>query len=1097
MRRILFISLILASGFPPAPAVQVQESPDSQQARKLAEQVLTGREVIVRLYHDPKNNPKAFDRLAVKLDSLYVKTDAVRLAFAASKTADTVDVSFEQLLASGQAANTSLDRLVQSTQAMGPVFEQMEESVEIIEQATGRKFVELSDLIDGYGRGRGRAIIPSTWVLPASIAESAGTAGSAVAQMLASSRGDVPLDRMLQAGKAFQTTAPTIDLWAKNLRLRLASVVRFAEAVKTNLDPSAENAGQVQAAIDRIIRLGQESAPTLEQIAKDGESVRMAGQPIESSVRAVERALDKMLEQKALVVTGEDQTDEAVAAVVGEFIYAHEYRFGPAFSIWPSKLTPPRYPWCLFQDADKQPIADAPVEVFIGQGYQWNEGVWLWTRNAKLDEQGRLKAPRPGSGGFDKFVFMVHYPDFGELPVGPHAMELPNQPHLIYSVPVLPKDKWCVFKDALGNPMPNATVEVFQDVGWRKESRCMETATLDEMGRLKPPRLDPRLEYSCFIVSHPDYGTALVEPRRFVRTEGPLAGCTVPLGRMGTDADQRSIWGRVEDANGTGVSQAIIRCRSLDIPGGGHISLLSPRESLRSITDANGLFALLATWGANGSSRPAPHGAKYAIEITAPKELGLQAYEGSLQAGQETIITLQPADPNYLPALIFYDELGPVTEPEMLGPIRITVKKPDGSIWSPPTYDHWQNLIRRFVPGRYYAEVDWNGKHYVFEPVDLTEQRPDTVVFKPQKIISPTDILFRGQIVHGITGQPIAGAIVLTPPSRDMAQQRDPEAEELQDVVPLYPEVCTDEAKLALLTEIFDAAASKFAETDENGLYQIALAAPSISTTAELVAINRDFLGARQQLSFLAINSQAEAHLASRLEFAPDQTGCVQVPPMKLFPAATIIVEPNVPVATDPLKPKVRLRLDWFNFPGDRPEWFDTMGDYTYPKKNQGAYLFYKIHLRPNRANTVYVAAGLEMNIEIRLLERPESAPIIIPGVKLEQGQIADLGKWEFGPTIEVAVRVVDPRGKPVEGVNVRQTKAGMYWGQQKITNHQGLATFRAPLYSEGDFVVGCYGASLPSSLTERTRYQVGGEEDTGKEFTLQLSDEILHELFK
>ena len=452
--------------------------------------------------------------------------------------------------------------------------------------------------------------------------------------------------------------------------------------------------------------------------------------------------------------------------------------------------------------------------------------------------------------------------------------------------------------------------------------------------------------------------------------------------------------------------------------------------------------------------------------------------------------------PNYLPALVFYDEFGPVTEPEMLAAIHIKVQKPQGSTWSPTTYKDWLQ-IKEFVPGIYYAAVDWDGKHYVFEPVDLSTERPHVATFKPRNIIQRTDVVFAGKVVHGITGQPIAGAIVLTPPSRIMVHQGDPEAEQWQDVVPLYPEVFSDEAKLGLLKELCHAAGLKIVQTDQNGQYQIALAAPSIGADASLVAIKKDSLGAQQQLNFLAVDSQAQADPMSRLGFEPDQTGCVPVPPLKLFPAGTIIVEPNVPVPTDPLKPKVRLRLTWFSFPGEKPQWFDVMGDYTSPKKNQGGSLFYKLHLWPNRANAVYVAAGLEMNIEIRLLERPESAPIIIPGVKLQQCQIVDLGKWEFGPTIKVAVKVVDPQGKPVEGVNVRQSDTGLYWGQQAITNHQGVAIFRAPLYSEGDFVVGYFDESLPGAVTERTRYQVGGEEDTGKEFTLQLSDEMLQQLFK
>ncbi len=1093
MKRILFIWLIFAGIAVGISAGQQDPSGKRQQALQLASEALDGRGVVVRLYQDPKNNPRAFDRLAVKLDGLYVTLEAVRLTFAASKTADAADVSFEQLAVSGQAARTTLGRLVQSTQAIQPVFEQIRQSVELIEQATGRKFVPLWQFLDYESR---LAPAPSIWSLPGSIADSAGAAGSALDQVLGCAGGDVSLDKMLQAGKTFQTAVPTIDQWAKNLGPRLTSAVRFAEAVKTKLDPNAENEGQVQAAIDRIVRLGQESAPTVEQIAKDAESLRVASKAIESSVRVVERALDKMLEQKVVAVIAEDQTDQAVAAVVGEFIYAQDYRFGPAFSIWPRELAPPRYQWCLFQDADKQPIADATVEVMVGRGYQWNEGVWLWIRQAKLDEQGRLKTPRSGSGGFDKFVFMVHYPEVDAVPVGPTALDLPDQPHRIYTVPVLPKDKWCVFKDALGNPMCGATVEIFEAMGWhKKEGPCVETATLDEMGRLKPPRNDPRLDYCCFIVSHPDYGTALVEPRQFVRTEGPLASCTVPLGPKGTEADQRCIWGRVEDANGNGVSRAVIECRSLEIAGGGYISLISPYGSsgLRTITDRSGLFALLAPVGPNGS-RPAPPGAKYRVQVQAPKQLALASYEGLLPAGQETIVTLLPTDPDYLPALIFYDELGPVSDSEMLAAIQIRVQKPDGSSWSAQTYKHWLQ-IKEFVPGIYYAAVDWNGKYYVFEPVDLSIERPQVVTFKPQRIIQETDIVFRGQVIHGLTGQPIAGAIVLTPPYRHIVHQFDADAEELQDVLPLHPEVSLNEPKLALLKDICGTAGLKIVQTDQNGQYQISLAAQSISASARLVAIKKDFLGAQQQLSFLAIDSQAQADLARHLEFEPDQTGCVPVPPMKLFPAATIVIEPNVPTPAGQTKNSVR--LNWFSFPGEKPDWFEAMGDYTYPKKNQGASLFYKSMLLPNIIQKIYVAAGLEMTIEIRLLGQHQWGPIVIPGVKLQQGQSVNLGEWTFGPTIKVAVKVIDSQQEPLEGVNVRQTQNGLYWGQQAITNQQGIAIFSVPLYSEGDFVVGYFDQSLLGPVTERVRYRLAGPQDAGKEFTLRLSDEILNLIFK
>jgi hypothetical protein len=120
MKGVVFISVLLALAFAAALLAQAQPPPDRQQARQLAEQILNGKEVIIRLYADPTNNPRAFDRLAVKLDGLYVTLEGVRLTSAGGKTADAVDVSFKQLAESGQAARTTLGRLVQSAQKIVP-----------------------------------------------------------------------------------------------------------------------------------------------------------------------------------------------------------------------------------------------------------------------------------------------------------------------------------------------------------------------------------------------------------------------------------------------------------------------------------------------------------------------------------------------------------------------------------------------------------------------------------------------------------------------------------------------------------------------------------------------------------------------------------------------------------------------------------------------------------------------------------------------------------------------------------------------------------------------------------------------------------------
>jgi hypothetical protein len=1074
MKRVVFIWLFLALAFSGVLLARTQQAPDRQQPRQLAEQILNGKEAIIRLYADPTNNPRAFDRLAVKLDGLYVTLEAVRLAFAGTKTADAVDVSFERLLASGEAARTTLGRLVQSAQAIQPVFEQIRQSVELIEQATGRKFVPLWQFLDYESR---LAPAPSVWTLPGLITDSASTAGSAVEQMLASARGQQTLDKIFQADKTFQKTAEPIRRWTLNLRPGVTSLIKFAQAAKSQPDPYPPFTEQVNAAVEQILRSAQEISSAIDQIEKDAVTLERSLQEIGRSVQAVQWALDKLLEQKVVAVIAEDQTDQAVAAVVGEFIYAQDYRFGPAFSIWPRELAPPRYQWCLFQDADKQPIADATVEVIVGRGYQWNEGVWLWIRQAKLDKQGRLKTPRPGSRGFDKFVFMVDYPEFGEVPVGPTALDLPDQPHRIYTVPVLPKDKWCVFKDALGNPMAGATVEIFQDVGWRKESRCVETAALDEKGRLKPPRNDPRLDYSCFIVSHPDYGTAIVERRWAFRPDKPLESCTVPLVHKDSQAWQRSIWGVVQDEQENPVSQAIIECSGLRTRGGAGISH-TEMSSLygrfpRTITDEQGGFNFYFPIVSDDRQRLVPPKAQYSLRVVAPKELGLADYEGFAIAGEETIITMrrQPA-PTEQPILVFQDEFGPVTDPNRLKKVTITIQY--GAGWTSMGYEDWLRETR-FVPGTYSATADWDGKQYEFEPIEFTEDSPKIVVFKIKKI-EAQDTVYRGQVVHGITGQPMRGAFVMMARFRegDFAGTTPDQWQQLHQL-PDKPDPCDPALEPVRAVRPLD----WIVRTDSDGRFQI-----NIKPTARvdsLIAFEQNFLGVPYDLSRKEV-------------YDPNDQKLVELPTIRLYPAAVVVVELQI-------EQDVREVITRWN-PGDNQDVDWLEGFLEFYRKMTTSFVI-NDRLRPNVPQRLQVLAGVNIGLTLQPIQHsrmdcPWWCPVQTETFRAAQGQVIDLGKVTFQRQIPVYVKVVDSRGQPLEDILVANGQAdGSRWsGQQQPTDQDGLARFYVPPYHQGAFLVGWHGQQTQTPW-QKLIYQTTGPQDANKEFILQLTDQMVHQLFR
>ena len=1078
MKSVVFISSFLALAFPVALLAQTQPPTDQQQARQLAEQLLNGKEVIIRLYADPANKPRTFDRLAVKLEGFYVKLEAVRLAFAAGKTADAVNVSCKQLSESGQASRTTTDRLVKSAKAIVPVFEQIKNSVEVIEQATGRKFVDLSDMIDGYGRGQA---IPSTWSMPGSIADSAGTAGSALDQVLQSARGDVTLDKMLLAGKTFQTAVPKIEYWSKNLGLQLKSVVGFAEAVKNKLDPNAENVGQVKDAIDRIVQLAQESAPTIEQIAKDGESLYVASKAIEPFVLVVEHALDKILEKKVIVVAPEDQTDQAVAAVVGEFIYAHPYRAGPAFSIWPRQLAPPRYQWCLFRDADKQPVAGATVEVMIGRGL-WDEGVWLWIRQAKLDDKGCLKAPRPGSGGFDNFVFLVDYPEVGEVPVGPYAMELPNEQHRIYTVPALPKDKWCVFKDALGEPMPNATVEIFYESGWRSELKPT-LAKLDENGKLKPPRYDPGLEYCCFIVSHPDYGTAIVEPRWAFHEDKPLQSCTVPLVHKDSQAWERSIWGVVQDVQGNPVRQAIIECHSVHTRSGVGISSTDISSSYgrfpRTITDEQGGFNFYMPIATDDHKRLVPPNAQYSVQVVAPKELSLAEYEGFAIAGEETIITMRrQRSPQELPILVFQDEFGPVTDPNRLKKVRIEIKwAASGMVMMGMGYEDWLREAR-FRPGTYSATADWDGKRYEFEPVEITEDSPQIVVFKIIKIEAQATV-YRGQVVHGINSQPMRGVFVMVASFRegDFAQITPQQWQQIHALAD-NPDPCDPALEPVRAVRPLD----QIVRTDSDGRFAI-----NIKPTARpelLIAFEQDFLGVPYGLSIEM----------GHKSYKPNDQGFVEMPTIRLYPAAVVVIEPQI-------EPDVREVITrWHPGNNEDVDWLE--GFLEFYRKMTTSFVI-NDRLRPNEPQRQQVLAGVNISLTLQPMQTsrrdcPWWCPTQTQIFRVAQGQIIDLGKVTFQREIPVYVKVVDSSGQALEDILVANGQPdGSRWsGQQQSTDQDGLARFYVPPYHQGAFLVGWHGPKTQTPW-QSLAYQTTGPQDANKVFTFQLSDEVLKQLLK
>ena len=93
---------------------------------------------------------------------------------------------------------------------------------------------------------------------------------------------------------------------------------------------------------------------------------------------------------------------------------------------------------------------------------------------------------------------------------------------------------------------------------------------------------------------------------------------------------------------------------------------------------------------------------------------------------------------------------------------------------------------------------------------------------------------------------------------------------------------------------------------------------------------------------------------------------------MKLFPAATVLVHP---VLSDPgyEGPGQRVRLQW-RIPGEEhPLWVKNL--LGMGRDNLGAGVSYQYDVQPNITQTVYVPAGVNLDLALHLL-RPMQAPV-------------------------------------------------------------------------------------------------------------------------
>jgi hypothetical protein len=610
--------------------------------------------------------------------------------------------------------------------------------------------------------------------------------------------------------------------------------------------------------------------------------------------------------------------------------------------------------------------------------------------------------------------------------------------------------------DALGLAFPQASIGIFVRGAADDDPRiCLSTAGTDEQGRLEVPVLKGELRFFSFVVSEPNYGIALVDPYIDL---GERKELNVPLVSRSSEAFERSIHGVVVDPEGNPIAGAVISCSYIRTLGEGLINALNDWSN-KSLTDDKGAFSLYLPNEDRRGERGylIPPKSQYHVRIEAPKELGLSPYVKPIENGREALVFLESS--GHFRTFAFEDVNGLITDPNKLRYIGLTIIQSDGSRVSFRYEDFKDGGC--FPLGEYYA-AQRGMDEFSFEPLTVNEQSPDELIFR-----LPDSIFYYGQIIHGLTGEPMEGAFVIGFSGKikgNLSMITDQQWQALH-ALPVDPDLTNPAVKP--ICEIYSV--KKIVRTDEYGCFQMSFRPGEIYG---FIAFEEDYLGLMHRKHALIADENRQA----------------EIPVMKLYPAATVLIEPRTEAKHISIWPR------WIIAENENPVW---VREFLTTDDRKESMFTYDGWIEQNKVQSFHVPAGLNLCVKLDTPYNRQFCPIEIPQfIHLAQGQVLDLGRHQFKTALDVYVQVINSKSQAIEGVPVRMLLDGKAWSVSHNTDESGMARFNVIPYSIGEFGV-IYHKEGGGFLKETIPFQIGCNTDSDRQFTLQLSDEILDLLFK
>lgn len=583
--------------------------------------------------------------------------------------------------------------------------------------------------------------------------------------------------------------------------------------------------------------------------------------------------------------------------------------------------------------------------------------------------------------------------------------------------------------DALGAPIPLAKMSLQflknpgPDVPFNAPEGEPIVSLADAAGRVAVPEseMDGSFRRAIVTIEHPQYGRARCE---VFLDRDPNKTIQLPLVRRGSEAHQRALSGQVVDEAGKPVAGAVVSCDNVRTPGEGLIDGDHPRGEV--LANAEGRFTIYPPDNrrdrGDGPVRGEliPTNSRFALRTAVPGDDSYFPLAGSYRNTELARLKLRRATRQF--RFRFESAAGGMIEDaELLRHIRIQA-------------DEIKNGERMFIPlaesaaaqgaklptGTYIAELFTNKSHVQYQPVVVTAESPEELVFR-----LPDVITYRGRVVQGVTGEPMPGAFLMGWNSTSRNNLALLTAEEWQSLRDLPPDAPLDAAPMKRLKELYGVQA--LVRTDAEGRFEIRR---------------------RADQEFYGLLAFAEDHVPFKVPVGalkPDGKQRIETGECPLYPAAKVLVRPSF------AGERLSVSPHWLFEEGGQPEWFERFHEASKDYRREFEYVHW---LTLNEVQPVYVPADVKLKLQLECPYDDKWAPATVKEtLQLKAGTTHDAGDLSFAEGMKCAARVVDKDGKPVEGMPVRRMYVGTNaWSVAHNTDKEGLAHFYVHPNSRGHF---------------------------------------------